>query len=110
MLTYLYGDVTKVDYTPGSAVSAGDVIVSGDCCLVAHLDIASGDLGAVTLHGGVYTVPKATGEVWAIGDSVYYDESAENLTKTATDNVLFGRAAAAAISGATSSSALLLQA
>lgn len=110
MATYLYGDVTKVDYTPGSAVAAGDVIVSGDCCLIAHLDIAAGELGAVTIHGGVYSETKATGEAWAIGASVYWDATNSRLTTTLTGNTLFGRATAAALSADATGSAILLQA
>lgn len=48
------GSPTFADYTPGSAVVAGDVVVVGDLPVIAHSAIAANELGAVSVGGGVY--------------------------------------------------------
>ena len=50
----------SIDYTPGAAVAAGDVVVQGDLIAIAKLDIAVGQRGALATVG-VFDVPKATG-------------------------------------------------
>ncbi len=67
-------DGKAVDYTPGSAVSAGDVVVQGDLVGIAKLDIAANALGALAVEG-VFDLPKATGGGTAIaaGATVYWD-------------------------------------
>ncbi len=46
-----------IDYTPETDVAAGDVVVLGDRCLFANLDIPAGTLGALATDG-VYDVAK----------------------------------------------------
>jgi len=67
-------DGKSIDYTPGSAVSAGDVVVQGDLIGIAKLDIAAGALGALAVDG-VFDLPKASGASTAItaGAKVYWD-------------------------------------
>ena len=43
----------NVDYTPGSAVTAGDVVVQGDLVGVAKLDIAANRQGALAVEAEV---------------------------------------------------------
>lgn len=58
-----------IDYTPGSAVSAGNVVVQGGMVGVANLDIAANQLGALAV-AGVFDVVKeevaitAGADVW----------------------------------------------
>lgn len=82
------GDV--VDYTAGSNISAGAVVVIGQQIGVALVDIASGDTGTVGLCG-VFEVPKVAGAVIGQGESVIYDVSAsafdDNLATPATGDV-----------------------
>ena len=75
-------DGRYVDYTPGSAVTAGDVIVQGDLIGIAKGDIAANKPGALAVEG-VYDFPKATGVGTAIaaGATVYWDV-AEQVAKT----------------------------
>lgn len=40
--------------------------------------------------------PKATGAAWAIGDILYWDNTAKNFTKTATNNIRVAVATAVA--------------
>ena len=76
--TFKHGDPLFVDYTPGSAVDAGDVVVLDSVPFVAHSDIAASELGAVAARGGVYTMT-ADAEI-AAGDKVYWDSSASKIT------------------------------
>lgn len=64
----------SIDYTPGSAVAAGDVVVQGDLVGVAKKDIKANELGALAVEG-VFDFPKATGASTAIavGKTVYWD-------------------------------------
>ena len=73
-MTIFIHDGNSIDYTPGSAVSAGDVVVQGELVGVASLDIAANALGALTV-AGVFDFPKATGGGTAItaGAKVYWD-------------------------------------
>ncbi len=64
----------SIDYTPGSDVSAGDVVVLNDLVSVVKLDIPANKQGALAVVG-VYDFPKATGGGSAIsmGKKVYWD-------------------------------------
>ena len=86
-----------LDYTPGSAVSAGDVVLISELVAVATHDIAANALGAVA-YTGCWEIAKAADTI-AQGDAVYWDSTASNITTTATANTFAGHAAAAAASG-----------
>jgi predicted RecA/RadA family phage recombinase len=75
-----------VDYTPSSAVAAGDVVVQGELVGVAKLNIAANQLGALAVTG-VFDLPKATGTGSAItaGSKVYWD-AAEAVAKTDSES------------------------
>lgn len=90
--TLVHGAPVMVDYTPGSAVTAGDVIVAEDAVFVAHNSIAASALGAVAAGGGVYQLSKATtsGSAIAFGDTVYWDDSNNQGTATASSHKKFG--------------------
>ncbi|MBT4867185.1 MAG: DUF2190 family protein [Planctomycetaceae bacterium] len=88
-----------IDYTPGTAVAAGDVIVQGELVGVANLDIAANVLGALAVEG-VFDFPKATGGSTAIaaGADVYWDvgdSEAKEDDETAA-NKLIGKTVEAA--------------
>lgn len=76
---YHQGEQTLIDYTPGSAVSAGQVVSVGTAFAgywgVANSAIASGALGAIDI-AGVYKVKIGTGESFSAGDSVEWDDTA----------------------------------
>jgi len=97
-------DGDAIDYTPGAAVSAGDVVVLEDLVGVAKRDIAANTLGALTVTG-VFDVAKAggAGVTFAAGAKVYWDDT--NNVAVATDgsgaNKLIGKAVAAATDAAT---------
>lgn len=71
----------KINYTPGSAVTAGDVVVIGNTAMVAEKDISASALGSLAL-GGMWKVPKKTGAVVA-GNDIYWDPAGDPVTGTA---------------------------
>jgi len=92
-------DGRYIDYTPGSAVTAGDVIVQGDLIGIAKGDIAANKPGALAVEG-VYDFPKATGVGTgiAVGATVYWDVAdVEAKTDSETGaNKLLGKTTKAA--------------
>lgn len=76
-------------------------VASGAGCLKGALfGVATGaaDLGAeVTLTTvGVFTLPKTGALAIAVGDRVYWDDTAKEVNKTALNNTLVGVAVSAA--------------
>lgn len=105
----------SIDYTPVSAVSAGQVVVLDGWCGVAKYDIAAGKLGALWMSG-LFDVVKVTGAINA-GAALYWDADGNPLggtagtgalTTTSTNNVFFGFSAAAAAETDTTIPALLV--
>lgn len=91
--TFRHGEPVMVDYTPSSGnVSAGAVILVGNTtgwtCGIAHVDITNSTLGALAAGGGVYDVVNLNNA--ANGVKVYWDDSANKVTTTSTNNALFG--------------------
>jgi predicted RecA/RadA family phage recombinase len=67
-------DGAAIDYTPGSAVAAGDVIVQGDLVGVAKMPIPSGHAGALAVEGIFDFDKEADGGVtFAVGSLAYWD-------------------------------------
>ena len=60
-----------IDYVPEADVAAGDVVVLGDRCFFANLDIKAGTLGALATDG-VYDVAKGETAI-ALGTVLYWD-------------------------------------
>lgn len=95
---FIKGNYQTIDYTPVADVSAGDVIIDGDLTLIAHNDIAAGELGALAIDGGVYEAVKdgTSGPVFALGDWLYWDDSNNEAVASATSNAILGPAVEAA--------------
>jgi predicted RecA/RadA family phage recombinase len=87
-LMFLHGDPVMVDHTPGSAVAAGEVVVVGNTPLIAHAAIPAGTLGALATHGGVYQ--GLSGGAIGTNVLVYWDNSANRVTVTASGNLILG--------------------
>ena len=90
---FVQGDPNMVDFTPSSgAVSAGQVVLLGNTtgltCGIAHLDIANTTLGSLAVGGGVYDVTMAGN--YAAWTKVWWDDAANKVTTTSTNNALFG--------------------
>lgn len=87
-------------------VTSGQGVLVGSLFGVASTTAESGDPVAV-VRKGAYRLAKATGQAWTVGLKLYWDNTAKNVTSTATDNTLIGVALAAAASGDTVGDVLL---
>jgi predicted RecA/RadA family phage recombinase len=87
----------RVDYTPGSDVALGAVVVQGDLVGIADRPLPANKLGALAI-AGIFSMPKATGTGTAltVGAKVYWDASTSKVTGTASTNVYVGKVVAAA--------------
>ncbi len=87
------GDV--VDYTPASAVAAGDVVVIGSLVGVAPRAIAANALGSLAIEG-VWEMPCATGATGAQGSAInWYATSGVAHASTGTAAGYLAKARAA---------------
>lgn len=82
-----------LDYTPVSAVTAGDVIVIGKVVAVAECDIAAGAKGALAISGK-FAFPKSTATGSSVGldagAKIYWDESEEIVSTSSSGNECAG--------------------
>lgn len=83
MASYVQDD-DLIDYTPSSAVAAGDVVMLADLFCVAPRAIAANALGTVAVEG-VWSCPKAGSLAISQGAIVYWNHVAGNIT-TAADS------------------------
>ena len=69
------GTQHKVDYTPGSAVTAGDVVLIGSTLCIASVDLAANESGALNWPNGsaTYEANNTDSLTFAAGDDVFYD-------------------------------------
>lgn len=99
-----------VSHTAASAISSGDIVVMGDIIGVALADIASGEVGSVSIQG-VHKVAKVAGTAWGQGAKLDWDASAEAfdiaVTPASGDVEDAGVAASAAGSADTTGEILL---
>ena len=97
-------DGDLLDYTPSSAVAAGDVVVIGALVGVAPRAIAANAVGALAVEG-VFEIPCATGATGAQGSAIsYYATSGVAHASTGTTA---GKLAKARLVGDTSVQVLL---
>ena len=90
------GDVLTVA-TPAAVLSGAGVLV-GSLFGVACGDAAGGADVEIQTEG-VFQMAKATGAAWTVGARLYWDDTAKNLTTTASTNKLVAIAVVAAASG-----------
>lgn len=95
------------------ARTSGQIAKVGAIIGVAYATYASGATGVLTRHGIFNSLAKAsgTGEVWAQGDTLYWDDTNKNLTKNSTGNTRCAvviDALGTAGTGSTTSSGVLL--
>jgi predicted RecA/RadA family phage recombinase len=97
MKNYVQRGETVTLIAPAAVLSGAGVLV-GSIFGVAEYTAGSGDEVEVNLVG-VFELPKATGAI-SQGAKVYWDNTAKNVTTTASGNSLIGAAVSAALSGA----------
>lgn len=90
------GDRLTAPAPSGGAVS-GTAYLLGALFGVCETSAAEG-VDTVFVLVGVWSLPKASGTV-TVGANLYWDNTAKNLTTTASGNTLVGQAFAAAQSG-----------
>lgn len=88
-------DGLNIDYTPTVAVAAGDVIVQGDLVGVAGRPLAANEPGALAVSG-VFDFAKATNVAYTVGTILYWDDTNNIVTTTATGNKQLGKVTRAA--------------
>ncbi len=85
------------DYTPGSGVLAGAVVVVGTLPLIAPVAIAANVKGVLALNG-IFKVPQKA-EIITAGDAVYWDASGNPYGGTASSGAATGATASVYIMG-----------
>lgn len=90
--------------TPSGGLVSGQFCVIGKLSGVAGITSAEGEPN-VLHREGMFTLPKATGSTWAVGDKLYWNGTA--FTKTASTNVSYGIAMSVQGSSDTSGKVLL---
>ena len=93
-------DNDTITVTAAADTQSDTYVVMGALRGVCQNTVLAGD-DMVLVPEGIFDLPKATGEVWAIGDLVYWDATNGVMTKTATANILAGCAYLAALSADT---------
>lgn len=98
-------DGKSLNYTPGTDVSAGDIVIRGgtDGLLlgIAKLDIPAHTPGALATEG-VYEVVKGASVSFATGAPVYWDDTNHIAVSGTTGTVYIGKAVEAATATAAS--------
>ena len=87
----------NIDLLAPRQLASGDGFLVGTLFAVASAAAANG-AAVVGVVEGVFDLPKAAGAVTA-GAKLYWDNTAFNVTTTATSNTLIGAAIKAAASG-----------
>ncbi len=101
----LSGDTLTFTAPVGGVVS-GTPLLMGSLLVVPTV---SADAGASFSceRAGVFTLPKASGSAWTVGEKLYWDDTAKAITDTPTNNTLVGVAYVAAGSSDTTGVVLL---
>lgn len=85
-------DGKYIDYVNSGedGIKRGDPVALAESIAIAETDIPAGSKGVLALCG-VYAFPSAAVAI-AVGDTVYWDAAAGNITKTSTSNKKAGMA------------------
>jgi predicted RecA/RadA family phage recombinase len=92
---------------PAGGVVGGSPVKQGSLIGIPVASAAENDQFTLSLKGAFSDLPKAAGEVWAVGDMVYWSTANSNFTKTVGANTFGGYAYDAALSAAVVGSVLL---
>lgn len=95
--TTRYADARKLTLTaPSGGVVSGAPVVIGSIFGVPIASADEGELFALD-RNGVHELAKTTGQSWAVGDKLYWNNTTKALTKTSAAGLyLVGSAAAVA--------------
>lgn len=88
------GDTIEV--TAPYAVLSGDGVKVGALFGIAMADAAISTVVRIQTVG-VFRAKKLSAQAWAVGDKIYWDDAAKQLTTVLTSNLLVGVAVAVAV-------------
>lgn len=90
-------DGKNIDYTPGGAISGGQLVVQNDLVGIAPDDLAASVLGSLMVEG-MPSLPKDS-SVFAVGDPIYWDDTTNQAKADPAVGKYVGFAALAAATG-----------
>lgn len=98
-LAYRSGEGRYIQHTPSAAKPAGTVIelidhITNGQIAIPDVDLAADVLGEVAIKG-LYKFTAKDGDTFAAGTVVYWDNVADEITTTSTNNCLAGRSTGA---------------
>lgn len=99
-VTTYVGEGSIIDYTPGSNVSGGDIIVYGEMIGQVVADALAGEPVGLRVEG-IIEAPKLSTDTPAVGVKVYWDAGNTRLTTTASTHKQAGWSVGAYASGTT---------
>ena len=88
-------DGRYIDHTPAGALATGDVVVQGELVGVVTRPLAAGEAGALAVDG-VFDFAKSAGVAYTVGQILYWDDTNNVVTVTATGNKQIGKVVKAA--------------
>ncbi|MEL4391283.1 DUF2190 family protein [Shewanella xiamenensis] len=91
-------DGKSISHTPTVAVTSGQALLIGALLALAINNIPANTQGEFVTEG-VFELPKKSTDDVALGVDLYWDDTANELTTTATDNTKVGKAWSAAGNG-----------
>ena len=100
------GDVLELPVPAGGCVSGSPYLI-GSMFVVAVNTAPDGEIAAFR-RVGVHSLPKTTGESWAVGNPLYFDPATGKLTKTAGSLKAVAQAVAAHVNAETTGKAVLV--
>ncbi len=89
------------------AVASGAPFKVGALVAVAVTAAAASGAAVEGMTEGVFQLPKVSAQAWAVGDKIYWDDTAKLMTTTAADNTLVGAATVAATNPSTTGTVYL---
>jgi predicted RecA/RadA family phage recombinase len=95
MKNFISEGATITAPAPAAGAVSGNAYLLGTLVGIATTTQTVGTPTAFSLVG-VFEVPKVTAEVWAVGATVYWDDTAKKFTSVVGTNTLAGNAWAAA--------------
>lgn len=86
-----HGEPRAIDHLAAADIASGEVVIINNTVLlgIATQPIANGELGSLQVKDGVYEVKVATANT-SKGAKVWWDNSANAVTTTSTNNTPFG--------------------
>ena len=92
----------SIPYTPnGADLVAGEVVPLATMIGISPVPVVDGQVGELAVSGRIDKAPVPSALVVAAGDALYWDVADQEFNKTASGNILAGKAYNASPDGAT---------